>query len=267
MLLPRSPISQLGRWRPPPPGACPALPLLPPSPAPLRLRGPERCPHSTWRPPASALPHSARACPHSAWRPRGSGSGRGAAAGRRPGRATTRRGPTTARRSACGGPSSHWAEYGQGMGSTWAGHGHGHGQHMGWGALALTPVPLSRRPSGSKAGQVWAPEGSTAFKCLISARFCAALLSNVSDCDETFNYWEPVSAAPRPRPRPHAERGRCPVTLLLCLSLPCRCTTSSTGKGSRPGSTRPPTPSAPTPTFGFTPCQRCSTPESCRPIR
>uniref|UniRef100_A0A6I8PFP7 Mannosyltransferase n=1 Tax=Ornithorhynchus anatinus TaxID=9258 RepID=A0A6I8PFP7_ORNAN len=45
---------------------------------------------------------------------------------------------------------------------------------------------------GNKAGQVWAPEGSTAFKCLISARFCAALLSNISDCDETFNYWEPV---------------------------------------------------------------------------
>ncbi|XP_029817931.1 ferredoxin-fold anticodon-binding domain-containing protein 1 [Manacus vitellinus] len=40
--------------------------------------------------------------------------------------------------------------------------------------------------------QVWAPEGSTAFKCLISARFCAALLSNISDCDETFNYWEPT---------------------------------------------------------------------------
>ncbi|XP_063167323.1 alpha-1,2-mannosyltransferase ALG9 isoform X1 [Candoia aspera] len=46
--------------------------------------------------------------------------------------------------------------------------------------------------SGSKAGHVWAPEGSTAFKCLISARFCAALLSNISDCDETFNYWEPM---------------------------------------------------------------------------
>ncbi|XP_028563325.1 alpha-1,2-mannosyltransferase ALG9 [Podarcis muralis] len=46
--------------------------------------------------------------------------------------------------------------------------------------------------SGSKAGHVWAPEGSTAFKCLISARFCAALLSNIADCDETFNYWEPM---------------------------------------------------------------------------
>ncbi|XP_045153677.1 alpha-1,2-mannosyltransferase ALG9 [Echinops telfairi] len=46
--------------------------------------------------------------------------------------------------------------------------------------------------SGTKAGQVWAPEGSTAFKCLLSARLCAALLSNISDCDETFNYWEPT---------------------------------------------------------------------------
>ncbi|KAM9079256.1 alpha-1,2-mannosyltransferase ALG9 isoform 5-T5 [Megaptera novaeangliae] len=46
--------------------------------------------------------------------------------------------------------------------------------------------------SGNKAGQVWAPEGSTAFKCLLSARLCAALLSNISDCDETFNYWEPT---------------------------------------------------------------------------
>ena len=48
--------------------------------------------------------------------------------------------------------------------------------------------------SVGRGGQVWAPEGSTAFKCLLSARFCAALLSNISDCDETFNYWEPVSS-------------------------------------------------------------------------
>ncbi|XP_063060028.1 alpha-1,2-mannosyltransferase ALG9 isoform X2 [Engraulis encrasicolus] len=46
--------------------------------------------------------------------------------------------------------------------------------------------------SPTKPSQVWAPEGSTAFKCLVSARFCAALLSNISDCDETFNYWEPT---------------------------------------------------------------------------
>ncbi|XP_028838858.1 alpha-1,2-mannosyltransferase ALG9 isoform X2 [Denticeps clupeoides] len=50
----------------------------------------------------------------------------------------------------------------------------------------------SRNEASGKAAQVWAPEGSTAFKCLVSARFCAALLSNISDCDETFNYWEPT---------------------------------------------------------------------------
>uniref|UniRef100_A0AAR2LVZ6 Mannosyltransferase n=1 Tax=Pygocentrus nattereri TaxID=42514 RepID=A0AAR2LVZ6_PYGNA len=58
----------------------------------------------------------------------------------------------------------------------------------------ITPyaTPLYHFRSSGKAGQVWAPEGSTAFKCLVSARFCAALLSNISDCDETFNYWEPT---------------------------------------------------------------------------
>ncbi|XP_069752069.1 alpha-1,2-mannosyltransferase ALG9 isoform X4 [Narcine bancroftii] len=53
----------------------------------------------------------------------------------------------------------------------------------------------AERSDASRNGQsvkVWAPEGSTAFKCLISARLCAALLSNISDCDETFNYWEPT---------------------------------------------------------------------------
>ncbi|XP_019620382.1 PREDICTED: alpha-1,2-mannosyltransferase ALG9-like isoform X2 [Branchiostoma belcheri] len=38
----------------------------------------------------------------------------------------------------------------------------------------------------------WAPSFHTAFKVLLSARFCAALLSNISDCDETYNYWEPT---------------------------------------------------------------------------
>ncbi|XP_016346030.1 alpha-1,2-mannosyltransferase ALG9-like isoform X2 [Sinocyclocheilus anshuiensis] len=57
--------------------------------------------------------------------------------------------------------------------------------------ISSYPPPLLYR-SSSKAGQVWAPEGSTAFKCLVSARFCAALLSNISDCDETYNYWEPT---------------------------------------------------------------------------
>jgi len=39
---------------------------------------------------------------------------------------------------------------------------------------------------------VWTPTIGTAFKLLMSARLCAALWSVVSDCDETYNYWEPA---------------------------------------------------------------------------
>ncbi|CAH0387165.1 unnamed protein product [Bemisia tabaci] len=35
------------------------------------------------------------------------------------------------------------------------------------------------------------PSTGTVFKILLSARFCAAIWSIISDCDETFNYWEP----------------------------------------------------------------------------
>ncbi|KAK9879809.1 hypothetical protein WA026_006868 [Henosepilachna vigintioctopunctata] len=36
------------------------------------------------------------------------------------------------------------------------------------------------------------PAGDTAFKAILSARFCAAIWSHITDCDETFNYWEPM---------------------------------------------------------------------------
>ncbi|CAH0557064.1 unnamed protein product [Brassicogethes aeneus] len=36
------------------------------------------------------------------------------------------------------------------------------------------------------------PGGDTAFKALLSARFCAAIWSHISDCDETYNFWEPL---------------------------------------------------------------------------
>jgi len=39
----------------------------------------------------------------------------------------------------------------------------------------------------------WAPGGYVAFRLLLASRMCAALWSNISDCDETYNYWEPVS--------------------------------------------------------------------------
>lgn len=36
------------------------------------------------------------------------------------------------------------------------------------------------------------PGVDTAFKTFISARFCSAIWAYISDCDETFNYWEPL---------------------------------------------------------------------------
>lgn len=38
----------------------------------------------------------------------------------------------------------------------------------------------------------WAPSARTVFKALLSVRMCAAIWNNVQDCDETFNYWEPL---------------------------------------------------------------------------
>ncbi|XP_057301339.1 alpha-1,2-mannosyltransferase ALG9-like [Hydractinia symbiolongicarpus] len=38
----------------------------------------------------------------------------------------------------------------------------------------------------------WCPRASVVFNVLLSARISAAFLSNISDCDETYNYWEPT---------------------------------------------------------------------------
>ncbi|KAG8225439.1 hypothetical protein J437_LFUL004439 [Ladona fulva] len=52
------------------------------------------------------------------------------------------------------------------------------------------PEEVPVNPSPSEIDIVY-PSGETAFKALLSARFCAAIWSNISDCDETYNYWEP----------------------------------------------------------------------------
>ena len=53
----------------------------------------------------------------------------------------------------------------------------------------------SSSPTSKTSGGIYSnmtPVSSwTAFKFLISARICSALWSIISDCDETFNYWEP----------------------------------------------------------------------------
>ncbi|XP_068205084.1 alpha-1,2-mannosyltransferase ALG9-like [Palaemon carinicauda] len=38
----------------------------------------------------------------------------------------------------------------------------------------------------------WTPGAYTALKALLSARLCAAIWALISDCDETYNYWEPT---------------------------------------------------------------------------
>ncbi|CAL1289019.1 unnamed protein product [Larinioides sclopetarius] len=44
----------------------------------------------------------------------------------------------------------------------------------------------------SKVNFPWTPSVYTAIKILLSARLCAAVWSNISDCDEVYNYWEPM---------------------------------------------------------------------------
>ncbi|KAG8833676.1 mannosyltransferase, partial [Serendipita sp. 399] len=38
----------------------------------------------------------------------------------------------------------------------------------------------------------WSPSFSSAVRLLLLVRFCAAMYSNISDCDEVFNFWEPL---------------------------------------------------------------------------
>ncbi len=61
--------------------------------------------------------------------------------------------------------------------------------------LIVTRIPLSRcshTHPAEAAYEPWTPTTGTAFKALLSARLCAAIWSHITDCDETFNYWEPV---------------------------------------------------------------------------
>nr|XP_002125785.1 alpha-1,2-mannosyltransferase ALG9 [Ciona intestinalis] len=48
------------------------------------------------------------------------------------------------------------------------------------------------RKDDSKISEVWLPNSNTAFRLLMSANLCSALMNNVTDCDETYNYWEPL---------------------------------------------------------------------------
>ncbi|CAG7853822.1 Alpha-1,2-mannosyltransferase alg9; AltName: Full=Asparagine-linked glycosylation protein 9; AltName: Full=Dol-P-Man:Man(6)GlcNAc(2)-PP-Dol alpha-1,2-mannosyltransferase; AltName: Full=Dol-P-Man:Man(8)GlcNAc(2)-PP-Dol alpha-1,2-mannosyltransferase; Flags: Precursor [Serendipita indica DSM 11827] len=41
-------------------------------------------------------------------------------------------------------------------------------------------------------GVSWCPSFLTAVRILLLVRFCSAMFSNISDCDEVFNFWEPL---------------------------------------------------------------------------
>ncbi|XP_044266986.1 alpha-1,2-mannosyltransferase ALG9 [Tribolium madens] len=53
-------------------------------------------------------------------------------------------------------------------------------------------APKTPPSKPENSGGLVYPGGDTAFKALLSARFCAAIWSHISDCDETYNYWEPM---------------------------------------------------------------------------
>ncbi|XP_056006211.1 alpha-1,2-mannosyltransferase ALG9-like [Ostrea edulis] len=57
--------------------------------------------------------------------------------------------------------------------------------------IEKSPPPDSRREETNYEFP-WTPKGYTAFKILLSARLCAAVWNIVGDCDETYNYWEPM---------------------------------------------------------------------------
>ncbi|CAL4061344.1 unnamed protein product, partial [Meganyctiphanes norvegica] len=40
--------------------------------------------------------------------------------------------------------------------------------------------------------EAWTPGAYTALKAILSARLCAAIWGIITDCDETYNYWEPT---------------------------------------------------------------------------
>ena len=56
--------------------------------------------------------------------------------------------------------------------------------------MSSAASPSASHPSGTG----WAPSLAVAFRYLLAARICSVFFMHISDCDETYNYWEPVSA-------------------------------------------------------------------------
>ena len=53
-------------------------------------------------------------------------------------------------------------------------------------------VKIGPNGTSNTGFEPWTPSPQAALKLLISARLGSAVWSAISDCDETFNYWEPA---------------------------------------------------------------------------
>jgi len=49
-----------------------------------------------------------------------------------------------------------------------------------------------KKPLEDKQASGWSPSAFTAWKLILSIRIGSAVWSGISDCDETYNYWEPT---------------------------------------------------------------------------
>lgn len=48
-------------------------------------------------------------------------------------------------------------------------------------------------PDSTKSEESWLVKFDAPLKIILTARFFSAFLVHITDCDETFNYWEPVN--------------------------------------------------------------------------
>ena len=55
-----------------------------------------------------------------------------------------------------------------------------------------SPPALEVQPLFGPDSATWAPSSNTALRLLLLVRLTGAILSPIMDCDETFNYWEPL---------------------------------------------------------------------------
>ena len=53
-------------------------------------------------------------------------------------------------------------------------------------------TPLSSNRSESFSSEPWCPSMKLSLKLFLTVRLSAAVWSTVADCDETYNYWEPM---------------------------------------------------------------------------